>query len=205
MWMGFFFLLWLTSQRNFSCHFLVLQRPKFIKRILSIRSHRSSDWWQRSSPEYPAYRGASRRQGKHHQPGLEPHPRALRRKWGFVDVWPAGAEVVGGEEATALHQDSNSSQHLIRPPVSLQPSCPPLLLSPPPLLPQNLFLEDRVRKKHTNKKEGLPHMMKKLTKKLITLFIWALLTALFCFYTVISPSHVSLWYLLCCCFHWGVN
>lgn len=39
-----------------------------------------------------------------------------------------------------------------------------------PLLPQNLFLEDRVRKKHTNKK-GLPLMMKKLTKKLITLFI----------------------------------
>lgn len=41
----------------------------------------------------------------------------------------------GGEEATALHQDSNSSQHLIRPPVSLQPSCPPLLIFPP-LLPQ---------------------------------------------------------------------
>lgn len=40
----------------------------------------------------------------------------------------------------------------------------------PHFSPKILFLEDRVRKKHTNKK-GLPHMMKKLTKKLITLLI----------------------------------
>lgn len=153
MWRGFFFfLLWLTSQRNFSCHFLVLQRPKFIKLILSIQSHRSSDWWQRSSPEYPAHRGASRRQGKHHQPGLEPHPQALRRKWGFVDVWPAGAEVVGVKKLQhytkiqTLHNTSSghplaSSLHVL------------LCWFFPHFSPKNLFLEDRVRKNTQTKKK----------------------------------------------------
>lgn len=143
---------------------------------LSVWSHRRSGGRQHSSPEHPAYRGATWWEGQHHQSGLELSPRPPRRKWRSEEGWPTGA---GGRVTTPGAKPLDSTW-----PGHLSASISYLLLrhfsrthSPPS---QNLILEDSVRNKKINIKRSASYDEKR--EKMKTLLIWALLTALFCFF-----------------------